>query len=146
LWSATAGGGPPVVAAGKVWTIGQDGVLYGLNPSTGAVQDRATIGVPANHFATASAGGGLLLAPATNRVVAFSAPTAGATGPSTTTAAPSTTTSGAPATTTSAPAAARNGTSPWGIAAAVVGALAVVGGVGWLFLRRRRTAGRSGRQ
>ena len=95
LWSATAGGGPPVVAAGQVWTIGQDGVLYGLNPSTGAVQDRATIGVPANHFPTASVGAGLLLAPATDRVVAFSAPTAGATAPTTTTTAPSTTTSGA---------------------------------------------------
>ena len=146
LWSATAGGGPPVVAAGQVWTIGQDGVLYGLNPSTGAVRDRATIGVPANHFPTVSVGAGLLLAPATDRVVAFSAPTAGATAPTTTTTPASTTTSGGRATATSAPAARRNGASPWGIAAAVVGALAVVSGVGWLLLRRRRTLGRPGRQ
>ena len=71
-WSAAAGGGPPIVAAGLVWTIGQNGILYGLNASTGAVVQRATIGVPDNHFPTPSVGGGLLLAPAAARVVAFS--------------------------------------------------------------------------
>ena len=71
LWSAGVGGGPPIVAAGLVWTIGQNGTLYGLDPSTGAVRQQASIGVPANHFPTPSVGGGVLLAPAANRVVAF---------------------------------------------------------------------------
>ena len=52
LWRATVGGGPPIVAAGRVWTIGQDGTLYGLDPTTGEVLQQAGIGVPANHFPT----------------------------------------------------------------------------------------------
>ena len=70
---ARVGGGPPIVAAGLVWTIGQDGMLYGLDPSTGAVQQQASIGVPANHFPTPSVGDGLLLAPSSDCVVAFHA-------------------------------------------------------------------------
>ena len=70
-WRAGAGGGPPIVAANRVWTIGQDGVLYGLDPSSGAVRQQASIGSVANHFPTPSVGDGLLLAPASNRVVAF---------------------------------------------------------------------------
>jgi len=71
-WRAGAGGGPPIVAGNRVWTIGQDGVLYGLDPNTGAVRQHAAIGPVANHFPTPGAGAGLLLAPASNRVVAFS--------------------------------------------------------------------------
>ncbi len=44
LWSSGTGGGPPVVAAGLVWTIGQDGTLSGLDPATGAVRQRAAVG------------------------------------------------------------------------------------------------------
>jgi polyvinyl alcohol dehydrogenase (cytochrome) len=62
-WTSRVGGGPPIVAAGLVWTIGQDGTLYGLDPSTGTVRQRVSIGVPANHFPTPSIGDGLLLAP-----------------------------------------------------------------------------------
>ena len=67
-WSASVGGGPPIVAGGLVWTIGSNGVLYGLNPSTGAVREQATIGAPANHFPTPSVGAGLLLAPSADHV------------------------------------------------------------------------------
>ncbi len=73
LWSASVGGGPPIYAAGLIWTIGQNGVLYGLNPTNGQVHQQATIGQPANHFPTPSVGDGLLLAPSANRVVAFRA-------------------------------------------------------------------------
>ena len=137
LWSSSAGGGPPIVAAGLVWTIDADGVLYGLNPATGAVQEHATIGAPANHFPTPSVGAGLLLAPAANRVVAFTAPSA---------VAPPTSTSGTPttgqATTTTAPPAAPGSADPWVIAAAaVVGGLVVLGGATWLLRRRRRPPG-----
>ena len=71
LWRAGVGGGPPIYAAGLIWTIGQDGILYGLNPTNGLVHQQATIGQPANHFPTPSVGDGLLLAPSAYRVVAF---------------------------------------------------------------------------
>ncbi len=138
LWSASVGGGPPIVAAGLVWTIGQDGVLYGLNPSTGAVVERASIGTPANHFPTPSVGAGLLLAPAADRVVAFTASAAAA--PSTTTTTAPTTTTGRATTTTTLPAHSGS-TNPWVIAAAVVASLVVLAGVTW-FLRRRHRARR----
>ena len=73
LWNSEKGGGPPIVAAGLVWTIGRDGTLYGLNPVTGQVRQQTSIGAPANHFPTPSVGDGLLLAPSTNRVVALRA-------------------------------------------------------------------------
>jgi outer membrane protein assembly factor BamB len=72
-WSAGAGGGPPIVAANRVWTIGQDAVLYGLDPSTGAVRQSASIGSVANHFPTPAVGAGLMLVAGTNRVIAFRA-------------------------------------------------------------------------
>jgi outer membrane protein assembly factor BamB len=78
LWSSGVGGGPPIVAAGLVWTIGQNGVLYGLDPATGKVRQQVTIGVPANHFPTPGVGDGLLLAACADNVVAFHAPASGA--------------------------------------------------------------------
>jgi polyvinyl alcohol dehydrogenase (cytochrome) len=74
-WRASEGGGPPIVAAGLVWTMGQNGVLYGLSPMNGNVQQQANIGAPANHFPTPSVGDGLLLVTSSNRVVAFHATT-----------------------------------------------------------------------
>jgi outer membrane protein assembly factor BamB len=73
LWNASVGGGPPIYAAGLVWTIGQNGTLYGLNPATGAVRQQATVGVAANHFPTPSVGDSLLLATSATHVVAFHA-------------------------------------------------------------------------
>jgi outer membrane protein assembly factor BamB len=71
LWSAGAGGGPPIVAAGLVWTVGKDGVLYGLNTATGTVRQQANIGSVDNDFTTPSVGDGLLLVASSYRVVAF---------------------------------------------------------------------------
>jgi len=73
LWQSSVGGGPVIVAARLVWTIGQSGVLYGLNPSTGHVRQQASVGVPSNHFPTPSVGDGLLLVASATRVVAFHA-------------------------------------------------------------------------
>ena len=73
LWQSSVGGGPVVVAAGLIWTIGQNGVLYGLDASTGHARQLASIGVPANHFPTPSVGDGLVLAASATRVVAFHA-------------------------------------------------------------------------
>lgn len=73
LWRTGTGGGPPVVAAGLVWTVGQDGVLYGLDPATGAISQQAALGALANHFPVPSVAGGLLLAAGAEHVVAFRA-------------------------------------------------------------------------
>jgi outer membrane protein assembly factor BamB len=139
LWRAAAGGGPPIVAAGLVWSIGQNGTLYGLSATTGAVVERASVGAPANHFPTPAVGDGVLLAAAATDVVAFHV--------TTNSAAAGTTTSSAPATSTSKAASAKPSTSTGGIpagaiAAIVLGTLAVAGGVTWWWRRtRRRGAG-----
>ena len=73
LWSSGTGGGPPILAAGLIWTIGQNGTLYGLNPANGRIRQQASIGAPANHFPTPSVGDGLLLAASARRIVAFRA-------------------------------------------------------------------------
>jgi outer membrane protein assembly factor BamB len=74
-WTTSTGSsGPPIVAGGLVWTISQGGDLYGLNPSTGALVQSFSLGGVANHFPTPSSADGLLLAPATDTVVAFDGP------------------------------------------------------------------------
>ena len=78
LWSSGIGGGPPIVAGGLVWTIGQNGKLYGLDPDTGKVQQQAVIGLPANHFPTPGIGAGLMLTTSARNVIAFRTFTSGA--------------------------------------------------------------------
>jgi outer membrane protein assembly factor BamB len=139
LWSARVGGGPPIVAAGLVWTVGQNGTLYGLDPSTGAVQQQASIGAPANHFPTPSVGDGLLLAPSSTAVVAFHAVSAST--PTTsepTTTAPTTVTTQPRSRASAAPASGAGGTSAGEIAGIVAGAVIVLTGAGWLLARRRK--------
>jgi outer membrane protein assembly factor BamB len=132
LWTSKVGGGPPIIAAGLVWTIGQNGMLSGLNPTTGAVQQQVSIGNPINHFPTPSVGDGMLLAAAGTHVVAFTASsTAGAsTANSSTSTVPPTppaqvVTNGG------------GGIPTIGIIAIIVGAAAVVGVIAWLLRRRR---------
>ncbi len=118
LWNSGAGGGPPVVTGGLVWTIGQNGKLYGLDPATGRVRQQAAIGTPANHFPTPGVGAGLLLAPSDRNVIAFRASSA--------------TRDDAP------PGPAAYGRT---IAAIVVACLVAIGALGWVswLIRRRRT-------
>jgi outer membrane protein assembly factor BamB len=127
LWSSGTGGGPPIVAAGLVWTIGQNGTLYGLDPATGKIRQRASIGAVANHFPTPSVADGLMLAPAANHVVAFSASDSGAAAATT----PVTTPTPVPASRAS------QHTVPGGLI--IVGVL-VIAGIVWL-LSRQRTGG-----
>ncbi|HEX6933380.1 MAG TPA: PQQ-binding-like beta-propeller repeat protein [Streptosporangiaceae bacterium] len=132
LWKSGTGGGPPILAAGLVWTIGQDGNLYGLDPATGKTRRQASVGVPANHFSTPGVGDGLLLAACAQNVIAFSAPGTGAAHAATQAPRPSTSCNYA----APGPPVSRK-------AIAAVGALAVAGlviiaVVAWFGLRRLR--------
>jgi hypothetical protein len=131
LWSSGLGGGPPIVAAGLVWTIGQNGVLYGLDPATGQVRQQVTIGVPANHFPTPSVGDGLLLAACADNVVAFAAAAPGAQATAAGPARPPGCRAGA------APASPAHLPQRYTAAAAFAAAVAVLG-LGWLLSRRLR--------
>lgn len=138
LWRAGAGGGPPIVAAGLVWSIGQNGTLYGINALTGAVVEQAGIGAPANHFPTPSVGDGLLLAAAATDVVAFHVTTNSAATTTTTRSAPSTTTTGSAKTTH--PSSSSGGIPAAAVAGIVLGGLAIVAGAVWLWRRARRSS------
>jgi outer membrane protein assembly factor BamB len=139
LWSSATGGGPPILAAGLLWTIGQDGTLYGLDLATGAIRQQASIGAVANHFPTPAVADGLMLAPAARDVVAFAAP-----GPGTTPATPA-----APPTATAAPASpptsvaqppASPGPGPGALAGFAAAGLALLGGLGWLLWWLRKSS------
>jgi polyvinyl alcohol dehydrogenase (cytochrome) len=130
LWSSGTGGGPPIMAAGLVWTMGQNGTLYGLDPATGRIRQQVTIGAPANHFPTSSVGDGLLLAASAEQVVAFAAQAPGA--PSASATAGSGQHSSGQAQT--AP------THPRYLAAIALVAAAVLIGLGWLVVWRLRRA------
>ena len=73
VWSPSSGSpnGPPIVAGGRVWALDWNGnELYGMNPTTGrVVVERSTDGL--NHFATPSAGEGMLLVPTYSGIEAF---------------------------------------------------------------------------
>ncbi len=80
VWQTSSGAdGPPIIAGGLVWSIG-GGTLYGLDPATGQTVQEVSIGGQANHFPTPSVGDGLLLAPSSDQVSAFSG-SAGIPGP-----------------------------------------------------------------
>ena len=135
LWSSGTSGGPPIVAAGRVWTIGHNGVLYGLDPATGQIRQQAPIGAVANHFPTPSVAGGLLLAAAARQVVAFPTSGSGAGASTTPTTAP---VAPSPSHPVSQPRTAAGGGVPTGAVAGIVaGGLVVIGGIGWLLWRRR---------
>lgn len=129
-WASGTGGGPPIVAADLVWTIGQDGTLSGLDPTTGSVRQQASVGAPANHFPTPSVGDGLLVAASADRVVAFAAsPNPASVSPSPTTTGPGhrPVVSGA-----------ASGLPAGAVAGIVIGALVVIGAVAWWLVRRRK--------
>jgi outer membrane protein assembly factor BamB len=63
--------GPPIFAGGLVWSAGTgNGVLYGLDPSTGATRFSTGLG-SFEHFTTPSAGGGRLFVANSTQVTAF---------------------------------------------------------------------------
>jgi polyvinyl alcohol dehydrogenase (cytochrome) len=133
LWSSGIGGGPPILVAGLVWRIGYSEVLYGLDPATGRVRQQAAIGALANHFPTPSVGGGLLLIPGADRVIAFAAPALG-TRPAPTPVTPSTGHLGSEPHAVSTAAPNRAGS----ITAIAVAGLVILAGLGWFVRWQRR--------
>ncbi len=75
LWTDNDGAaGPPIIAAGLVWTIGGDNAVHGLNPANGKQAVSIPFGGYTNHFPTPSVADGLLLLPGSNQVFAFMGP------------------------------------------------------------------------
>ena len=71
-WRAAPRTASPIVGAGAVWAIDSDaGLLYALDITSGAVLFKGSVGA-AHHFSTPAATDGFVVAPAGNRVVAFS--------------------------------------------------------------------------
>jgi outer membrane protein assembly factor BamB len=129
VWSSGTGGGPPIVAAGLVWTIGQNGVLYGLDPATGKIRQQAPIGAVTNHFPTPSIADGLMLAPAADHVVAFSASDSGA--------APTATPVTVPTSRASQPRAPASGGLGAGAIGGIVAGVLVITSIAWIVWRWR---------
>ncbi len=71
LWRSPVSGGPAVIAAGLVWSIGQNGVLYGLSLRSGAVVRQLNVGAAANHFPTTGFGDDLMLVTTSDQVIGF---------------------------------------------------------------------------
>jgi polyvinyl alcohol dehydrogenase (cytochrome) len=136
LWTSRIGGGPPIVAGGLVWSISRGGTLSGIDEATGHLRQKAYIGVPANHFPTPGVGDGLLLAPSSDRVVAFRA------GPGSPTASPAGSAAASPASRPTAGGAGASGGSggipPAAIGGIAAGVVILAGAAGWLIYRRRR--------
>jgi outer membrane protein assembly factor BamB len=70
LWRQPAANLPAIVAGPGLWLMAYDGLLYQLDPATGAVRYKASVGTPA-HFATPAASGGRIYVAAGGRVFAF---------------------------------------------------------------------------
>jgi outer membrane protein assembly factor BamB len=71
-WRSTSfNAGPPIMAGGAVWSIDTgSGTLTGFAPDSGRILATESLG-PVTHFATPSAGGGRLFAPANDQVIGF---------------------------------------------------------------------------
>jgi polyvinyl alcohol dehydrogenase (cytochrome) len=75
LWIASDGSkGGPIIADGLIWTIGTDGAVHALNPTTGDEVLSIPFGDSANHFPTPTVADGLLLLPGIDQVYAFMGP------------------------------------------------------------------------
>jgi hypothetical protein len=71
-WSLPGGAGPPIVAAGEVWSLGYDGQLRAVVPDTGAVQFTTQLSAPVSRFFSLASAGGRLLGADGNKIAAFS--------------------------------------------------------------------------
>jgi outer membrane protein assembly factor BamB len=75
LWTDSDGAaGPPIIADGLIWTVGNDNAIHGLDPANGKALVSVPFGPFANHFTTPAAGDGLMLVAGSDQVYAFKGP------------------------------------------------------------------------
>ncbi len=72
VWRLPRGSGPPIVAAGAVWSLGRDGVLRALDAASGTVRFTSRVSRPVSRFVSLSAAGGRLFVADGTRIAAFS--------------------------------------------------------------------------
>ena len=70
-WSVPGGAGPPIVAAGTVWSLFHDGQLKALDPATGAVSFSIRLTSPVSRFVSLAAAGGRLFVADGNKMMAI---------------------------------------------------------------------------
>ena len=63
--------GPAIIADGLVWTIDYSGILYGLDPTTGATTFSTNLAGSAANFSTPAAGGGRVFVPDGSHIETF---------------------------------------------------------------------------
>ena len=71
-WRLSGGAGPPIVAAGEVWSLGHDGRLSACDPGTGAVGFTVQLSAPVSRFFSLAAADGRLFVADGTRIAAFS--------------------------------------------------------------------------
>lgn len=70
-WRLPGGAGPPIVAAGVVWSLGHDGRLTGVDTESGTVRFSTQLSTPVSRFVSLAAAGGRLFVADGTKIAAF---------------------------------------------------------------------------
>ncbi len=71
-WTVSGGAGPPIVAAGAVWSLAYDGELRAVDPASGDILFSTHLTRPASRFVSLAAAGGRLFVADGTGLAAFS--------------------------------------------------------------------------
>ena len=72
LWRLSGGAGPPIVAAGEVWSLKHDGKLVAVDPETGTVRFTTQLTRPVSQFFSLAAASGRIFVADGMKITAFS--------------------------------------------------------------------------
>ena len=70
-WKLDGGSGPPIVAAGTVWALANNGILRAVDPTTGSVRYSTQPSRPVSRFISLSAAGGMVFVADGSKLTAF---------------------------------------------------------------------------
>jgi outer membrane protein assembly factor BamB len=70
-WTSFGESGPPIIAAGAVWSVRSDGRITALDPKTGKKRFESSISRPVSRFVTTAAANGRIFVPEGNKITAF---------------------------------------------------------------------------